>query len=360
MKQFFLALSLIFVFIPSFVQAQKTTCVVDKRFHDFGKIKEDGGKVKAIYTFKNTGNADLLIIKAEPSCGCTVGEWTKEAIAPGKTGTVTAIFDPKNMVGIIDKSIGVYTNAVYASIIVLEMRGEVLPRDKTMDDIFPYRVGNLMFDKELVELGDVPHNKFDSAYVVMFNDGQYPIKINNISPLPDGYRIRPAKYVIEPNEEVRLYASVDGNKLNDFGPFNKNFRLYTDDPDYSEKPLFMFGSVKYNFGTLSKKELKSAPKLSLDKSENDFGEQPIGSVVNTAFKITNYGKNDLVILSIKNQCSCTDATSDKKILKKGESATINVKFDLLGHAGNIQKNITIYTNDPKNSMVDILVRAKLY
>ena len=48
----------------------------------FGKIKEDGGKVRAVFIFKNTGTTKLLIINAEPSCGCTVGEWTKDSIAP--------------------------------------------------------------------------------------------------------------------------------------------------------------------------------------------------------------------------------------------------------------------------------------
>ena len=359
LKSLFLAVILLSQYVFSYSQT-KTTLEVDKRFHDFGKIKEDGGKVKALFTFKNTGTSDLIIHNAEPSCGCTLGEWTKEPISPGKTGTVTAIFDPKNMTGIIDKTIGVYTNALYSKVIVLELRGEVVPRDKTMDDIFPYRVGNLMFDKELVELGDVLHDKKDSAFVVMYNDGQYPIKINNVSPLPSGYRIRAEKNTIAPNEEVRLYAFVDGNKFQDFGPFNKTFRLITDDPEYPEKPLFMMGHVRYNFGKLSKKEIKSAPKFSIDNVQKDFGDQPVGSFVNATFIITNKGKNDLKILSMKAQCHCTEPSIVKNVLKKGESTVLTIKFDLLGHAGNIQKPITIYTNDPKKPNIDIVLKAKLY
>ena len=344
------------------IQAQqaKTTLEVDKRYHDFGKIKEDGGKVKAVFTFKNTGNTNLIIQKVEPSCGCTLGEYTKEPIPPGKTGTVTAIFNPRNQIGIIDKTVGVYTNAYYASIVVLELRGEVIPRDKSMDDIFPYRVGNLMFDKEMIELGDVWHNAADSAYVVMYNDGQYPIKINNISSLPKGYRVYPSKYVIEPNEEVKLYAVVEANTIKDFGAFNKNFKLLTDDQEYPEKPLMMMGNLKYNFGKLTKKEIKTAPKFSINQKEKDFGERQIGSVVEETFIITNTGKNDLEILAIKSQCSCTQAGIDKNIIKKGETALLKVTFDLLGHAGNFQKPVSIYTNDPKNAVFDILLRAKLY
>lgn len=359
-KPFCLTTILLFSTLFSISQIPKTTLEVDKRYHDFGKIKEDGGKVRAVFTFKNTGTTNLLILNAEPSCGCTVGEWTKDSIAPGETGIVTAIFDPKNMMGIIDKTLGIYTNAKYAKVVVLELRGEVIPRDRTMDDIFPYRVGNMMFDKETADLGEVLHNKKDSAFIVMYNDGQYPVKINNISSLPEGCKIRPEKKTIEPGEEVRLYITVDGNVFNDFGPFNKTFRLITDDPEYPEKPIFLLGNIKYNFGNVSKKELKSAPKFSINSKEKDFGDQQIGSFVTTTFTITNKGKEDLKILSLKAQCHCTEPSIDKTVIKKNETATLTIKFDLMGNAGNVQKPVTIYTNDSKNPKVDIILKARLY
>lgn len=360
MKHSLLSVFCVFYFAVAFSQPNRTTLVVDKRSHDFGTIKEDGGKVKAVFVFKNTGKKNLIILNAEPSCGCTVGEWTKDSIPPGKTGTVTAIFDPKNMVGIIDKTIGVYTNAMYSSVIVLELHGEVVPRDKSLADVFPYRVGNLMFDKEMIELGDVPHNASDSAYVVMYNDGQYPIKINNITPLPAGFRIRPAQNTIEPGREVRLYASVDANAMNVFGPFNKTFRLITDDPDYAEKPLYLFGHVQYNFGKLSKKDLKDAPRIFIEPAEKDFGDQQAGSYVQTSFKISNKGKNELKILSLNAQCSCTTPTIDRNVIAPGETANLTVKFDLLGHAGVLQKPVTLYTNDPKNPTINVLLKARLF
>ncbi len=359
-KQLFLVTILLFLSLYSVSQVSKTTVEVDKRFHDFGKIKEDGGKVRAVFTFKNTGTTKLLIINAEPSCGCTVGEWTKDSIAPGKTGIVTAIFDPKNMVGIIDKTLGIYTNAQFAKVVVLELRGEVISRDRTMDDIFPYRAGNLMFDKETVDLKDILHNKKDSAFIVMYNDGQYPIKINNTSPLPEGIKVRPDKKIIDPNEEVRLFVTIDGNKFQELGFFNKAFRLITDDPEFPEKNVFIFGSIKYNFGNLSKKELKSAPKFSINSKEKDFGDQQIGSFVTTTFTITNKGKEDLKILSLKAQCHCTEPSIDKTVIKKNETATLTIKFDLMGNAGNVQKPVTIYTNDSKNPTVNVILKARLY
>ncbi|MFM9945925.1 MAG: DUF1573 domain-containing protein, partial [Bacteroidia bacterium] len=113
-------------------------------------------------------------------------------------------------------------------------------------------------------------------------------------------------------------------------------------------------------GKLSKKDIKNAPKFVIDTKEKDFGEQAVGSFVSTTFRITNKGKNDLVILSLKAQCHCTEPSIDKTVLKTGETATLTIKFDLVGHAGSVQKPVTIYTNDPKKPTVEVLLKAKLY
>lgn len=43
-----------------------------------------GEKAVHIYKFKNTGKEPLIISDAKGSCGCTVPQWPKEPIAPGK------------------------------------------------------------------------------------------------------------------------------------------------------------------------------------------------------------------------------------------------------------------------------------
>jgi len=58
----------------------------DKTSHDFGTITE-GDKVTTTFGFTNTGDADLIIVDARGSCGCTVPQYPKNTpIAPGETG----------------------------------------------------------------------------------------------------------------------------------------------------------------------------------------------------------------------------------------------------------------------------------
>jgi hypothetical protein len=76
---------------------------------DFGTIKQDK-RVNHTFTFTNTGQAPLVIESATATCGCTVPEWPKEPIAPGKTGTIKVEFDPTGKSGQQSKQITITAN----------------------------------------------------------------------------------------------------------------------------------------------------------------------------------------------------------------------------------------------------------
>ena len=56
---------------------------------DLGKVKQ-GVPATAVFTVTNVGKEPLIIEQANPTCGCTISNYTKEPIAPGKTGTINA------------------------------------------------------------------------------------------------------------------------------------------------------------------------------------------------------------------------------------------------------------------------------
>ena len=95
---------------------------------DFGTIKE-GDKVEHTFVVKNTGKTDLLIVKAQPSCGCTVPEWTKEPIQPGKTGEVKIIFNSAGKPGQQNKQINLETNTATGHE-VIKFKANVTPKTK--------------------------------------------------------------------------------------------------------------------------------------------------------------------------------------------------------------------------------------
>ena len=78
-------------------QAKKVSDVAkfENETIDFGKIKQSV-PAKGTFTVTNISNAPLIIEQANPTCGCTISDYTKEPIAPGKTGSINATFNAAN------------------------------------------------------------------------------------------------------------------------------------------------------------------------------------------------------------------------------------------------------------------------
>lgn len=103
---------------------QKAVISAEQTSYDFGTIKEADGKVSHTFQIKNQGDKPLVITRVIASCGCTTPEWTKEPIAPGKTGDIKVTYDPAGRPGPFTKTISVYSNGKTGSF-VLTIRGEV-------------------------------------------------------------------------------------------------------------------------------------------------------------------------------------------------------------------------------------------
>lgn len=76
---------------------------------DFGNIPQ-GTPVEHVFTFKNTGQAPLVITNATSTCGCTVPTYPKNtSIAPGDTGEMTVKFNGSGQ-GQVTKTVTVSAN----------------------------------------------------------------------------------------------------------------------------------------------------------------------------------------------------------------------------------------------------------
>lgn len=75
---------------------------------DFGTIDQNT-HVEHVFKFKNTGDAPLMIVDAKSSCGCTVPEYTKDAIAPGGEGQLLVKFNGSGQ-NQVSKTVTLITN----------------------------------------------------------------------------------------------------------------------------------------------------------------------------------------------------------------------------------------------------------
>ncbi len=96
--------------------------------YDFGTVKE-GDIVETSFIVTNTGKSDLVITKAQSTCGCTVPVWPKGPIAPGESGEVKVKFNTNGKPNRQSKSVTLYTNTA-AGREVVKITGMVTPKAK--------------------------------------------------------------------------------------------------------------------------------------------------------------------------------------------------------------------------------------
>jgi len=90
--------------------------------HDFGII-EQSNPAEHIFKFTNDGDQPLIISNVKASCGCTIAEYTKEPIAPGQKGSVSARYNAAK-IGAFTKTVSVIANTDTVAV-VLTLKGVV-------------------------------------------------------------------------------------------------------------------------------------------------------------------------------------------------------------------------------------------
>lgn len=75
--------------------------------HDFANIS-DQKDVDYSFSFKNPGGASIIILAVPSPCGCTITEFPKEPIQPGKTGKIKVTFHPAGKSGAFYKTFSVH------------------------------------------------------------------------------------------------------------------------------------------------------------------------------------------------------------------------------------------------------------
>jgi len=125
MKKLLLSLTAFALSTALFAQSDSAVARFNSTVIDLGKIKQDNPTM-ATFEVTNIGKEPLIIEQATPTCGCTIGDYTKEPIAPGKSGFIKATYNAKN-VGPFQKTLNVKFAGYDARPITI--KGEVLKNE---------------------------------------------------------------------------------------------------------------------------------------------------------------------------------------------------------------------------------------
>lgn len=104
---------------------------------------------------------------------------------------------------------------------------------------------------------------------------------------------------------------------------------------------------------------EAQPKIMFDNTslKYDFGRVAQFSKTKKVITFRNVGMADLKIEKIRPVCGCTATILTRDVLKPGEIGEIEVTFDAMRYHGYINKRIDVYTNDPGNSHIELVLLA---
>jgi hypothetical protein len=165
--------------------------------------------------------------------------------------------------------------------------------------------------------------------------------------------------LLKANQKGIIVATYSAPVRNDWGFVIDRMNIDingTSDRAYS---LVVSANIEEDFSTLSEADLAKAPVLNVDNTEFNFGKINQGDKVDHTYVLTNSGKSDLIIRSVKASCGCTAVQPDKQVISPGESVNIKTVFNSAGKVGNQNKTVTIITNDPKHSKMILWVKGEV-
>ncbi len=94
----------------------------------------------------------------------------------------------------------------------------------------------------------------------------------------------------------------------------------------------------------------NAPKAKWDKTVSDFGEIEQGIPKEAEFKLTNEGKEPLLIQTAKAGCGCTNLKYSQEPVLPGKSTIVAATYNAAA-MGAFTKSITVTTNADPNPVM---------
>jgi hypothetical protein len=100
-----------------------------------------------------------------------------------------------------------------------------------------------------------------------------------------------------------------------------------------------------------------APKIQFDNTVYDFGTTSQVESVTGTFTFHNAGDGELKLQKPAPSCGCTVAGVNPDVLKPGEKGELTFTVRLSGARGQLEKHITVPSNDPQNGSLSLSIKV---
>ncbi len=323
----------------------------DKVIHDFGDILISDGAKSTTFTLKNLSSEPAVILTVVSSCGCTDVKWTKEPIAPGKTGTIEATFSNDQGAYPFDKPLTVYISTLKKPV-VIRLRGVSVNKKLPLAVLFPIRNGQLGFQDGENNVGNLSQGSQKSNEFPFANLGSEAatIKFANVSP---GLSVSVTPNPVPPGSKGVIAATVTADRSR----WGRNYYLAT--PVVNGKagnPIEFKAFTKEDFSGMSEAEKARAAYPDFESSNFNYNVVPAGTVVEAVFSFVNTGKEDLRIYKVDTDNPKAVFSGNLPVVKPGKTGRISLTLDTSWQPkGEKVVMVTVVTNSPQRPYVNLFI-----
>ncbi len=334
--------------------------------HDFGEILESEGKVTHRFMFVNTGDDDVAIVNVRPSCGCSVSDYPRRAIAPGDTAVITATFNPVARVGDFSVFFTVLTNCAPQRT-VLELCGRVKANEMTVNEQYPVAVGSLKLNAGSVPFGDITEGYDPIATIEAYNDSDVPMKFY-VDGVPEYVEVSPRQDVVAPRGTCYIRVKFATGRCDSKGYVADVFNMFAEPLEYNTSALAgirridVMATIFDDFASWSDKQQANAPEIAFDADRLVYADLDTLSQVPVTRRLTiaNRGNDPLRVYGIHSGDRYVSVGQFGKVLKSGESTTVDIAVEPSKINEKILNTIiTIYCNDPRRAKSVVRVVGNL-
>lgn len=210
--------------------------------YDFGDIVE-GKMASHEFQVTNSGNQPLIISNVQPSCGCTSPHWTKEAIMPGKSGSIKATYNSAGRPGVFNKSLTVNSNTGAPKI--LHIKGTVIRKeDKVYTEEQKKNSAKIVIEKSSFSVGKLEVGQKGTARIKVTNKGIEPLEIDNVTSPCNCTTFNLSKGSVKAGETATLEITIAPKQK---GLFREEVNISSSDVNTPGFRVFLEGEALESF-----------------------------------------------------------------------------------------------------------------
>ncbi len=314
--------------------------------------------VSTDFELKNNGNHTFRIEKVKTSCGCTSVDYPKGMIAANSNFTVKVTYDAKQL-GHFEKPVGIYLPHQKEPV-VLTLKGVVVEEVTDFKGDFPYKLGELLTDREDIEFDDVNRGDRPFAKIHVMNPTSTTVQ-PVVMHMPNYLKADMSPSKLRQGQSGELTITLKSAELRNYGLTQTSVYLgkIPGDKVAPNKEISISAILLPNFNDLEEEDLEDAPVMTISETTLDLGSFNGKKKLKGEIIIGNEGQSTLDISALQMFVTGLQVSLNKQKIEPGETAKLRITA-MSGLLKNTKSKprVLMITNDPEQPKVVINIEVK--